>query len=158
MNQTARDKLDKQLLELAMVALVGQPLTHGRRVALSRLINAIFLSGKLCRPQSGKFTFNFYEDIYHEALQELLLYICQYFDKYDAKRASIMAWVNFLLERRFFSEAVAKVLGRREITEVTIQDNLVVPEKPEDLTEIIKEYIALDPENLWFFRHFYGGY
>ncbi|MBW4428486.1 MAG: sigma-70 family RNA polymerase sigma factor [Nostoc desertorum CM1-VF14] len=153
MNQTARDKLDEQLLELAIVAQQHPPLTHGRRVALSKLINAIVLSGKVCHPQSGKFTFNLYEDIYHEALQELLLYICQNIDKYDAKRASVIAWVNFLLERRFFSEGITKVLGRREITKVPIQDNLAVPEEPEDLTQIVKEYIELDPENVFKEKH-----
>jgi DNA-directed RNA polymerase specialized sigma24 family protein len=149
MNQTTRDELDEQLLQLATIAQQHQPLTQERKVALTKLVNTIVNSGKLCHPQSRLFPGNLYEDIYNEALQELLLYICQNIHKYNPNRASVLTWVNFLLERRFFSEAIPKILNKQGITQMPDQDNIASPSEPKYLTEIVKECIELDPDNLF---------
>ncbi len=151
MNQTQRDKLNEQLKQLALVAQQHPPQTQEQRLALGQLVQAILHSGRLCRPQLGKFT-NRYEEIYEEARQELLLYICRNIEKYDLERGEVMAWCNVLLERRFFREAIPKVLGKPEIQKMTLADldNLPSPgEEAPIITEIIDEYITLDPENLF---------
>ena len=151
MDQTEKDKLDKQLKQLALVAQQHPPLTDERQLALGPLVQAILKSGRLCRPQLGKFISR-YEEIYEEALQDLLLYICRNIDKYDVERAEVMTWCNVLLERRFFREAIPKVLGKAEIQKMTLADldNLPSPgEQAPIITEIIEEYITLDPENLF---------
>jgi DNA-directed RNA polymerase specialized sigma24 family protein len=107
-------------------------------------------SGRLCRPQRGQFSGS-YEDIYDEAVQELLLYICQNVEKYNPERGTVMAWVNVLLERRFFKEAIPKILDQQGLQKMTLSDldNLLPPEETESLTEILKECVESDPENLF---------
>ncbi len=151
MNQTEKDKLDERLKQLALVAQQHSPLTQQRQLALGQLMQAILKSGRLCRPQLGKFASR-YEEIYEEARQELLLYICRNIEKYDLERGEVMAWCNVLLERRFFRDAISKVLGKPEIQKMTLADldNLPSPEEDEPIiTEIIEAYITSDPENLF---------
>lgn len=105
------------------------------------MVNEIVRSGRLCHPQKSQFTAQFYEDIYDEARQELLLYICENIDKYDAQRGSVMAWVNVLLQRRFFKDAIRKIQTQQNVRKITDTDpdNLPAPEEePPDLAEVLK--------------------
>lgn len=149
MDKAQNNELDEQLKQLAISAQ-HPALTQGRQLALRKLVNGIVQSGRLCRPQRGQFSGS-YEDIYNEAVQELLLYICQNVEKYDPERGSVMAWVNVLLERRFFKEAIPKILGKPNLQKMTLSDldNLAPPEETESLTEILKECIESDPDNLF---------
>jgi DNA-directed RNA polymerase specialized sigma24 family protein len=149
MDKVQNNELDEQLKLLAISAQQHPPLTQGRQLAVRRLVNGIVQSGRLCRPQRGQFSGS-YEDIYDEAVQELLLYICQNIEKYDPERGSVMAWVNVLLERRFFKEAIPKILGKPNLQKMTLSDldNLAPSEETESLTEILKECIESDPDNL----------
>jgi hypothetical protein len=154
MSHSAKDEqMQEQLLQLATTVQMYPALTQARKLALTKLINTIVCSGKLCHPQSGQYPASLYEEIYNEALQELLLYICQNIHKYDATRASVITWVNFLLERRFFPEAIPKILNRQGITQLPDQDILASQEKTISLTELVRECIELDPENLFKKRH-----
>ncbi len=150
MDKAQNNELDEQLKQLAISAQQHPALTQGRQLALRKLVNGIVQSGRLCRPQRGQFSGS-YEDIYDEAVQELLLYICQNVEKYDPERGSVMAWVNVLLERRFFKEAIPKILGKPNLQKMTLSDldNLAPPEETESLTEILKECIDSDPDNLF---------
>ncbi len=150
MDKVQNNELDEQLKQLAISAQQHPPLTQGRQLALRKLVNGIVQSGRLCRPQRGQFSGS-YEDIYDEAVQELLLYICQNVEKYNPERGSVMAWVNVLLERRFFKEAIPKILDQQGLQKMTLSDldNLLPPEETESLTEILKECVELDPENLF---------
>ena len=147
-------QLNEQLKQLALAAQQQLPLTPGRQLALRQLVNGILSSGRLCRPQPGNFS-GVYEDIYDEAVQELLLYICQNIDKYNPERGEVMAWVNFLLERRFFKEAIPKILDKQEIQRMSLSDldEIAPPETNPCLTEIIKQCIELDSENLFKKEH-----
>lgn len=149
MDKAKNHELDEQLKELAIQAQQHPPMTQGRQLALRKLINGIVQSGRISRPQQGQF-FKNYEHIYDEAVQELLLYICQNIEKYDPERGSVMAWVNVLLERRFFKEAIPKIIGKQNIQKMTLSDldNLPSPEMTQSLTEILQECIELDPDNL----------
>jgi DNA-directed RNA polymerase specialized sigma24 family protein len=150
MDKAQNNELYEQLKQLAIWAQQHPALTQGRQLALRKLVNGIVQSGRLCRPQRGQFSGS-YEDIYDEAVQELLLYICKNIEKYDPERGSLMAWVNVLLERRFFKEAIPKILGKPNLQKMTLSDldNLAPPEETESLTEILKECIELDPGNLF---------
>jgi DNA-directed RNA polymerase specialized sigma24 family protein len=143
------NELDKQLKQLAISAQQHLPKTKGRQVALTMLVNKIFKSGRLCRPRRGQFSGS-YEEIYNEAVQELMAYICQNIERYDPERGEVMAWVNVLLKRRFFEEAIPKILGKPNLQKMTLSDldNIAPPEEPESLTEILKEFIEVDPDNL----------
>jgi DNA-directed RNA polymerase specialized sigma24 family protein len=154
MNKTGFDELDEQLRQLALVAQQHPLLTQERQLALRKLINGILKSGRLCHPKSSQFS-GAYQDIYEEALQELLLYICENIEKYNPERGSVMAWVNVLLERRFFKEAIPKNLDKPNLTRMTLSDldNLALPEESENLTDLLRECIELDPENLFKKEH-----
>jgi DNA-directed RNA polymerase specialized sigma24 family protein len=154
MNKTGKDELDEQLKQLALVAQQHPPLTSKRQLALTKLVNGILQSGRLCHPHRGQFL-HCYEDIYDEALQELLLYICQNIDKYNPERGSVMAWCNVLLERRFFKEAIPKIIDKQSIKKMTLADldNLASPEEPPVLTEIVRKCIESDPEELFKKEH-----
>lgn len=155
MNHPQTDELDSYLLQLAKKAQANPPHSGAQRIALTKLVNEIVRSGRLCHPQKSQFTAQFYEDIYDEARQELLLYICENIDKYDAQRGSVMAWVNILLQRRFFRDAIRKIQKQNviKITD-TDPDNLPAPEEePKDLGEILKKCIESDPEDIFKNEH-----
>ena len=154
MNKTGFDELDEQLKQLAISAQRYPPLTQGRQLALTKLVQAILKSGRLCRPQRENFLYC-YADIYEEAQQELLFYICQHIDKYNPELGPVMRWCNVLLERRFFKEAIPKALDKQGFKKMTLSDldNFASPEEPPVLTEIIKECIESDPENLFKKEH-----
>lgn len=150
MNQMGREELDEQLEQLALIAQQHPPLTPKRQLALGQLVGMILKSGRLCRPYRDQFLHR-YEEIYEEARQDLLFYVCQNIDKYNPERAGVMTWCNVLLERRFFREAIPKVLGKQDIQKMTLSDldNIALPEESPSLTEVIQECIALDSENLF---------
>lgn len=150
MNSTSIDKIDVLLQELASTAQQYPRLSEQRQLALTKLVHTIVQSDRLCHPQRRQYSTDIYEDIYNEALQELFLYICQNIDKYDSERSSVIRWVNFLLERRFFFEATRKFFGQQNVTNIADVDvdDIAPAEEPQDITEILIECIRLDPENL----------
>jgi DNA-directed RNA polymerase specialized sigma24 family protein len=151
---TRRYELDSHLLQLAKTAQQYPPRSWERQIALTKLVNAIVDSGNLWRPSRSQFS-GIYQDIYNEARQELFLYICQNIDKYEPERANVMAWVNFLLERRFFKDAIRKFYEHPSVVKVTntYWENLPQAEEEKDLREILKEFIDLDPEDIFKNEH-----
>ncbi len=168
MSKTDRDELDEQLKHLALEAQRHPPRTRERRVALTTLVDAILSSGRLYRPSPSRLPPSFYEayeDIYDEAKQELWLHICQKIDEYDSERGSVIAWVNILMDRRFFNEAISKFSNFREmrlrmIIKATPEEFNTV-EKDEDfisahepiLSEKLRWLIEQDPENIFRSTH-----
>ncbi|BDA68819.1 hypothetical protein RIVM261_017670 [Rivularia sp. IAM M-261] len=155
MDNTRSKELDLELLKLALLAQQQPVKTIKRQLVLTRLVNEIKLSGRLCHPQRNQFSARLYEEIYNEALQELWLYICQNIHKYEPERASVIVWVNVLLERRFFREAIPKVLGKASVERMNLSEleNTPYLEEPPALTEVLREYIENDPENLFKKEH-----
>jgi len=149
MNQS-ENEVNEQLKQLALIAQHYPPLTQGRQLALKQLVQAILNSGKLCRPQRGKFAHR-YAEIYEEAQQELLFYVCHNIDKYNPERGDVIVWCNVLMERRFFREAIPKVLGKPDIQRMSLTnlDNLALPEESPAFADIIKAHIELDSESLF---------
>lgn len=144
---------DEQLKQLARVAQKHSPRAQERQLALRKLVNGILTSGRLCRPLSGYFS-GVYEDIYDEAVQELLLYVCKNIDKYDPERGEVMAWVNVLLERRFFKEAISKFIDDRNIRlDLGDLDKIPSPISDLSLVETIKQCIELDSEKIFKKEH-----
>lgn len=146
--------LDEQLNQLAIAAQQYPPLTKERQLALTKLVNGIVQSGRLYHPHHGQFS-GVYDDIYNEAVQELLLYICQNIDKYDPKRGDVMAWTNFLLERRFFTAAIPEFVDKQGVRKMTLfdLDNFASPKPTKTLIELLKDCIESDLENLFKQEH-----
>lgn len=151
----ARNQLDEQLKDLALVAQRQPQGTKERRIALTQLVNAIWQSGRLCHPYRGQFQ-TVYEDIYDEAVQSLFFYICQNDNirNYDLERASVMAWVNMLLQRRFFPEAIPKIIGQKNETHLENFD-LEALKSSESLSlfEQVRQCLEDDPEGLFRNEH-----
>jgi DNA-directed RNA polymerase specialized sigma24 family protein len=144
---------DARLKALAITIQQLPVRTELRQHLLGELIEAIRLSGKLCHPHRKKFLPTFYELLYEEAVSETLLYVCQNIDKYDPERGKekkFITWVNFHLDklvidcRRKFSHLnTPYCLSLTEIEEVKPL------EQPSDLSEMVREYLKEDAENLF---------
>ena len=120
-------QLDDRLRQLAMAAQNHPKGSSARRLALTELIEAMQKSGKLCRPHRGQFQ-GLYEDIYKEALQRLLSFICERIDAYNPQKGEVLQWANFLLSQRFFTEAsrdflptVYKGMDARTVQHLTLE-------------------------------------
>jgi DNA-directed RNA polymerase specialized sigma24 family protein len=145
-----RDQLDSYLLQLATHAQRHPPYSKERQLVLTKLIHAIVCFGNLWQPQKNQFL-GINRDIYIEASQEMFLFICENIDKYEPKRGTVMAWVNVLLERRFFRDALRKNQFQYTEKKMTLVDldNLAAPENSEPLLEIIRESIEADIEDIF---------
>ena len=155
MQAGTRNQLDEQLKDLVLVAQQHPHGTLERRIALTQVVNAIWQSGRLCHPYKSQFQ-GVYEDIYDEAVQSLFFYICQNDNirKYDSERASVMAWANMLLERRFFPEAIPKIIGKKTETHLKQFDlENIKSSEPLSLVEQVRQCIEDDPEGLFRNEH-----
>ena len=100
--------IDRQLKQLAVEAQQAPAKTPQRQRSLTRLVSLICQSNCLVRPYAGQFK-GFYNDIYAEAQQRLLLYLCENIDRYDPEK-EVLQWANFLMRKRFFVEASRDVM------------------------------------------------
>lgn len=146
------DEIDLQLKQLAVEAQQHPALSLERQKALTKLRNAIWLSGKLAYPQKRSWSPNIYEDLYNEALLKTIEYICLKIDKYDPERP-LMAPVNHILKLRF-KDAVKRYMNEKNRTPQTRNlndlDNYQSPES--ELSEeaiMLRELIEEDPDNLF---------
>ncbi|MGB7442752.1 MAG: hypothetical protein WA919_16935 [Coleofasciculaceae cyanobacterium] len=99
-DQVFRKILDNaQLKNLALEVQRHPPRSELRQHALGELVEAIRLSGKLCRPHRTQFSPQFYSLLYEEAVNKTLIYVCRKIDNYDPERGQLMTWVNFRLDR-----------------------------------------------------------
>lgn len=98
-----REVLDDEQLQKLAIAARGENCStpEHQQFALRELVEAIRLSGRLCRPHREKFLPQFYELLYDEAVNQTLIYICQKIDLYDPGRSQkFMTWVNFRLDKQ----------------------------------------------------------
>lgn len=152
---TEREKeQDERLKQLALKAKQHPPQTPERQQALAEMVQLIWQSGRLCRPYRGQFQ-GIYEQIYDEARQEMLLYICQNIDNYDPQKSPVMRWVNFLFEHRFFPNTIPKFMDRNIVRRTLDElENITQVEEGEvSMSEVIAECIEKDSENLFKNEH-----
>lgn len=143
---------DAQIKKLAIEAQQHPPHTELRQHALGELTEAIRLSGKLAHPYRARFSPQFYDLLYDEAVNKTLAYVCRKIDKYDPERGDkkFMNWVNFRLERviiesyREFREPnISSLPALNELEEI------VKIEEPPTLFERVRECLEEDPENIF---------
>ncbi|OCQ95509.1 hypothetical protein BCD67_09760 [Oscillatoriales cyanobacterium USR001] len=140
---------DEELKKLAIEAQRHPVKSKQRQIALTKLINKIRKSGRFARPRQREFGER-YEEIYGEAIQKLMLYICENIDKYQPERGPVIRWVNIYLIKRFFNQAISEIIGSSDIKQESILDdsNLRQPEKIPLPSEMILDYLENDPEQL----------
>ena len=145
---------DERLKQLALKAKQHPPQTPKRQQALAEMVQLILQSGRLCYPYRGQFE-GIYKQIYDEARQEMLLYICQKIDDYNPEKSPVMRWVNFLLENRFFPNTIPKFMDRNIVRRTLDElENITQVEEGEvSMSEVIAECIEKDPEDLFKNEH-----
>ncbi len=156
-NQAFKQMLDDvQLKKLGLAAQKYLPNSELRSYALTELVKAIKLSGKLCRPHSHKFSYDFYQILYEEAVTETLAYICLNIDSYDPERKSkkFMNWVNFKLDR-FVLQSYKNHLKFHKFHLPSIQDleKVSQPEKSIHILDLLFNYLEKDPEKIFQSTH-----
>jgi hypothetical protein len=80
------------LQQLALAAQQHEPRTHEHQYAISEVIQAIRFSGKLARTQLAP-------EIYQDAINQTLMWVCQNIQTYSPDRGDFMAWVNYRLDK-----------------------------------------------------------
>ncbi|MCU0538149.1 MAG: hypothetical protein MUD14_30050 [Hydrococcus sp. Prado102] len=144
---------DNRLKQLALEIQQLPAQSELRQHLLGELIKAIRLSRRLCRPHRTKFSPTFYELLYEEAVNETLIYVCQNIDKYDPERGTskkFITWVNFHLDklvidcRRKFGNVETNFSS--SLTEI---EKIEVPQTSFPLSDLIRDYIEEDAENLF---------
>jgi len=80
---------------------------------LMQLWDEVYRSGRLYRPPSNRLP-GVYEDIYDEAILKLMEYTLRNIHAYDAEKASVIGWMNMLLERRFIRDAIQRFTDREQ--------------------------------------------
>ena len=147
---------DAQLKELGLTAQRYLPNSELRSYALTELVKAIKLSGKLCRPHSQKFSYEFYQILYEEAVTETFTYICLNIDAYDPERKSkkFMSWVNFYLDK-FLLKCYENHLRFQKYHLPTLRDleQIGQPEPETKFSDILYQYLKQDPQNIFQTTH-----
>ncbi len=147
---------DEQLKKMGLAAQSFLINSELRTYALTELVRAIKLSGRLCRPHVQKFSANLYQTIYEEAVTETLCYVCLNIDLYDPNRGNkkFINWVNFKLDK-----SVLKCYERHnryakfEIPSSQILEQTKQPENVPDISQIIREYLIQDPDDIFLTTH-----
>lgn len=150
-NQAFRTVLDNvQLRNLAIEAQRYPPHSELRQYALGELVEAIRLSGKLGHPHRTRFSHQFYDLIYEEAVNKTLTYVCRKIDKYNPERGQLMTWVNFRLDRVVIESCrECSDPNVKELPSITDLEVIVQPEEPPSLFEKVREDIEEDAKNIF---------
>lgn len=161
------DEWDELLQELALEAQRHPSKSPGRRIALTRLIQAVQQSGKLSRkkPECP-------QEVYDEALQEVWLYVCRKIDVYYPEKP-VINWINFVLKKRLidankrhnksgkeysldvplsFSQS-----GNDDRSGMTYLDNLSRSDNNPSLSQLVHQFIEDDPDGLFAKKHIEGN-
>ncbi len=144
---------DVQLRNLAIEAQRHPPHSELRQYALGELVEAIRLSGKLGHPHRTRFSPQFYNLIYEEAVNKTLTYVCRKIDKYDPERGQekkFMTWVNFRLDRVIIESCREfKDPNVKELPSTKDLEEIVQPEEPSSLFERVREDIEEDAKDIF---------
>lgn len=161
------DKCDDLLQELALEAQRYPAKSRARRLALTRLIQAIQQSGKLSRKK-----WDCPQEVYHEALQEVWLYVCRNIDTYHPEKGPVTNWINFVLKRRLIDAhkrnnksgkessldaPIASSQSANDKSGMTYLDNLPQPDKTPLPSQLVRQCIQDDPDRLFAKRHIRGN-
>ena len=127
-----------------------------RTYALTELIKAIKLSGRLSRPHVYKFSASLYQTLYEEALAETFAYICLNIDMYDPNRGNrkFMNWVNYKLDK-FILKCYQKTqkYSQYELPSLSDLEQISQPSNTPNLAEILQEYLVQNPNSIFTTAH-----
>lgn len=143
---------DTQLKKMGLSAQKFLVNSELRSYALTELIKAIKLSGRLGRPHLNKFSPSLYQILYEEALTETFTYICLNIDLYDPYRGSqkFMNWVNFQLDK-FILKCYERYnkFAKYEFSSYQDLEQIQQPLTNLDLCQLLQEYLSQDPDEVF---------
>lgn len=102
---------DQYLRELAIVAQNTPPNSSQRSMYINELLTVVDRSQRLPF-RAPKLTMT-NDEIRAEAKQRLYQYIYKNIESYDPIRAPVMAWIGFVMKRRYFPEAINNLWNYR---------------------------------------------
>lgn len=146
--------LNSRLKALALTAQSHPAHSPQRQLALTQLVDAIWASGEIARPQKGRWPASTYRELHSEALQKTCLYVCQHIENYRAEHP-VMAWVNNLMGYKI-KEAAQELHRAREVALPSL-DNLnhrFLDQKSYrnkaslSRVEMLQQFLREDPEGL----------
>lgn len=112
------DELDEHLHQIALDAQKYFGKLKGRQ-RLMQLWGEVYGSSRF--PQRSRINRKIFienpDEIYDDAVYHLMEYLLRNISKYDPTRGSVMAWVSYLLEKRFVLEAIERVQRDQRRTE-----------------------------------------
>lgn len=148
--------LDPLLKKMGLTAQSFPLNSELRTYALTELVRAIKLSGRLCRPHIHRFSTAYYQRLYEDAVGETLAYICLNINKYDPNRGlgKFMNWVNYRLDKTVlqYHRQYSKY-AKYEISTERIYEQIQQPVYEPDLSQILQEYLRQDPEKIFHTTH-----
>ena len=147
---------DYYLKEMGLAAKSLPANSELRTYALTELIRAVKLSGRLCKPHIYKFSTNLYKTLYEEAVMETLCYVCLNIDSYDPQRGQkrFINWINFKLDKTILKcyERYNKY-AKFEVLSPEILEQIKQPTKSPNLSQIIQQYLTQDPDKIFVITH-----
>lgn len=147
---------DYYLKEMGLAAKSLPANSELRTYALTELIRAVKLSGRLCKPHIYKFSTNLYKTLYEEAVTETLCYVCLNIDSYDPQRGEkrFINWINFKLDKTILKcyERYNKY-AKFEVLSPEILEQIKQPTKSPNLSQIIQQYLTQDPDKIFVITH-----
>lgn len=143
------DEIDLQLKQLALEAKQQLPSSNQRSEASTKLMDAIWRSGKLGHPQRGSWPAGVYEDLHSEAVLKTFEYIRKNIDTYDPERP-LMGWVNYILNLRF-CDTTRQYMNPRQYKILSIDDleNIEQASQSNETSIMLRELIEEDPDGLF---------
>jgi DNA-directed RNA polymerase specialized sigma24 family protein len=173
------DALDEQLKQLALAAQKhtyplldsqGKPkvdnqgnpkmgLTSEGKKRVNELWEKVWRSGRLYRPPKDRLPGN-YQDIYDDAVLQLMQYTLRNIHKYDPARSSVMGWLNMKLDRTFLRDQL-KQIKKERVHHLSLADldnddgfsgnridRIPAPESKPSHVEFLRKYLSKDPDGL----------
>ena len=156
----SREEQDRLLKQYAQEARSHPQGSLARRRALERLARIVLNSKRLYRPCVSRLPpqcQGAYREIYSDAQQALMLYVCQNIDHYDPGKASVMGWINMLMDRRFinigiqqFQDGRERRLGKRRRLQdlMRAEEEIPAPENENPDYAELRQFILEDPKRL----------
>lgn len=147
---STNDEIDGKLQRLAIAAQDHKHNISERRKVLTELVTQIEGFRIVGRPRLNEFPPDIYEEIYAEAKQDLMLCIFTKIDTYNPSKGKVRQWLNFLMNKRCFNEAIPKIIGRKNsilYTEMQIKWEEYLKNDSYEAGTALKEMIEEDAED-----------
>lgn len=153
------DEFDRRLQAIAQKAQNSPLQSTERQQALNQLVDEIMRSNQLGHPQRGNWPANVYRDLYDEAVSRTVLKIYKNIERYNSEHP-VMAWANNMLHYEFLNVVREyQNQNRRNVSIPSLEEIDLDSEQTEtvdDDAELLRQFLADDPENLLRTSHIRG--